>query len=113
MKFELKKNTKVTFHKPCNLKNFDDVKYILENTKNLEYIEMKDFDKCCGLEGAINFKERKIFSKLFDEKYNNIKSTGAKIVLTSCLACKITLSIFSKCKYKVQDIVDFLAKNAK
>ena len=113
LKLELKKHKKVTFHKPCNLENFEDVKYILENTKNLEYVEMKDFDKCCGLEGLMNPKEHKIISKLFSEKHENIKSSEAKTVLTSCLACKITLSLFSLGKYKVQDFIEFLAKNVK
>jgi len=111
--FELKKHQKITYHKPCNLNNFEDIKYVLENTKNLEYIEMKDYDKCCGLEGIANFKEHKIMSKLFKDKAENIKSTGAKTVLTSCLACKITLSLYSWGRYKVQDFIEFLAKNIK
>ena len=110
---ELKKPKKVTFHKPCNMDNFDDIKDILNNIKNLEYVEMKDYDSCCGLEGLANFKEHKIVSKLFKEKHENIRNTGVKTVLTSCLACKVTLSLFSKGKYKVQDFVDFLAKNIK
>jgi Fe-S oxidoreductase len=110
---ELKKNKKVTFHKPCNLNNFEDVKYILENTKNLEYIEMEDFDKCCGLEGVTNIKEFKTMSKLFGSKSKSIRESGAKIVLTSCLACKITLSLYSFCRYKVYDFIEFLAKNVK
>ena len=113
LQLELKKHQKVTFHKPCNMDNYEDIKYILENTKNLEYIEMKDFDKCCGFEGILNFKERKIMSKLFDEKHKNIIESDAKIVLTSCLACKIALGLFSWGKYKVQDLVEFLSKNSK
>ena len=113
LSLELAKPKKVTYHKPCNLKNFENVKWILENTKNLKYVEMKDYDTCCGLEGIGNLKERKTMSKLFRAKHNNIKATGVKTVLTSCLACKITLSLFSWGKYKVQDFVDFLAKNIK
>ena len=112
---ELKKTQTVTFHKPCNLDNFDTVKQILNNIKNLTYKEMKDYDKCCG--GAnidfVNAEKRKIMSKLYREKYNNITESEAKIVLTSCLACKIMLSLHSKRKYKVQDFVEFLAKNIK
>jgi len=111
--FELKKPKKVTFHKPCNLDNYNSVKEILNSTKKLEYIEMKDFDSCCGLEGITNFKEHKTMSKLFTGKRNNIIESGANIVLTSCLACKITLSLFSKGKYKVQDFIEFLANNIK
>ncbi len=113
LSLELKKYQKVTFHKPCNLDNFEDIKQVLENTKNLEYVEMKDFDICCGLEGLTNLKERKIMSELFKSKHKNIVESGAKTVLTSCLACKITLALFSLGKYKVQDFIEFLAKNVK
>lgn len=113
LKLELKKNQKVTFHKPCNLDNYENVVWILKNTKNLEYTEMKNFDKCCGFAGITNFKEYKIMSKLFKEKHNNIKDTGANIVLTSCLACQTALSLFSFGKYKVMDFIDFLSKNTK
>ena len=55
LQFELKKSEKITFHKPCNLSNFEDIEWILNNTKNLEYVEMQDFDKCCGLNGVTKF----------------------------------------------------------
>lgn len=115
LSLELKKNKKVTYHKPCNLENFETVKYIIENTKNIEYVEMKDYDKCCGGVNVIlpDFKTNKALLKLINEKGANIKSTGAKTVLTSCLACQITLSLFSWGRYRVQDFVEFLAKNVK
>ena len=113
LQLELTKKKKVTYHKPCNLDNFHKVKNILENTKNLEYVEMQHYDECCGLEGISNFKEYKIMSKLFKSKRNNIINTGTKIVLTSCLACKITLQLFSFGRYKVMDFIEFLAKNTK
>ena len=50
-------------------------------------------------------------SKLFKQKHDNILATEAKTVLTSCLACQITLGLFSKNKYRVNDFVEFLAKN--
>ncbi len=64
-KTELKKNTKVTFHKPCNINNFENIEWILNNTKNLEYVKMEEFDKCCGLNGITkltNTKSSKSFS---------------------------------------------------
>ena len=108
--FELKKERTVTFHKPCNLNNYDDIKYILENTKNLKYIVMEDYDKCCGFNGITNFSEYGIISQLFRQKRENIMISSAKIVLTSCMACQITLNLFSSGKYKTQDLIKFLAK---
>lgn len=111
--FELKKEETVTFHKPCNINNFEDVLSILNTTKNLNYIEMKDFDKCCGLNGITKIKEYKIMKKVFNKKRQNIKATGTKYVLTSCLGCEMALKSYSFGLYKTVDLVDFLANRIK
>lgn len=113
LKLKLKKPVKVTFHKPCNIENFEDIKWILENTENLEYIEMKDFDSCCGLNGITKFKEYSVMSKLFKNKRKNIIDTKTKIVLTSCLGCEVALSLYSLFKYKTFDLIEFLNQNIK
>lgn len=107
----LKNPQKVTYHKPCNIENFEDIKYVLENTKNLEYIEMTDFDKCCGLNGLTKFKEYKIVNNVFKAKRKNIEKTTAKTVLTSCFGCEVALRSYSFGKYKTYDLIDFLANN--
>ena len=109
LKLKLKKPTKVTFHKPCNIDNWDDIKWILDNTENLQYVEMDGFDSCCGLNGISKFSDYKIMLKLFLNKHKNIKKTGAKIVLTSCLGCEAALKAFSFGQYKIKDFTDFLA----
>ena len=113
LKFELKDEKKVTFHKPCNIDNYNDISWILNNTKNLEYIEMKDFNKCCGLNGITKFSQYKIFNQLFKQKKQNIKSSNTKIVLTSCLGCEAALILYSFAQYKVYDLIEFLNENAK
>lgn len=107
--FRLKTPCKVTFHKPCNINNYEDIKHILENTENLEYIEMKDFNKCCGLNGLTKFGEYKIMSKIFKKKRQNIIETDADYVLTSCLGCEAALKAYAFKAYKVKDLVEFLA----
>lgn len=109
--FELKKLKKVTYHKPCNIENFEDIQWILSNTKNLEYVEMKDFDKCCGLNGISKIKQYKIMKKIFGAKRQSIKATDVKTVLTSCLGCETALKAYSFGQYQVKDLVDFIAKN--
>lgn len=110
-KFALKKQTKITYHKPCNINNFEDIKLLIENTENLEYIEMPDYDKCCGLNGISKYKEYKTMSKVFKAKKENIKKSGVKFVTTSCLGCEIALKSYSFWKYKVDDLINFIAKN--
>lgn len=109
-KLKLKKAVKVTYHKPCNIDNFEDIEWLLKNTENLEYVEMKDFDKCCGLNGLSKIKEYKIMTKIFKEKQENIINTKTNIVLTSCLGCEAGLKTYSYGKYKVFDLINFIAK---
>ena len=109
--FELKTKRSITYHKPCNINNFDDILWLLNNTKNLQYIEMNDYDKCCGLNGIAKFKEYKIMCNIFKSKINNIKKTNTKIVTTSCLGCEIALKSYSLRNYKVLDLIDFISNN--
>ena len=111
LKLKLKKKSKVTFHKPCNIENYGDIEWILNNTENLEYIKMEKFDKCCGLNGIFKLSDYKILSKIPTEKSSCIKQTKAKTVLTSCLGCEAALLLYSFGKYKVLDLTEFLAKN--
>ena len=111
LRLKLKKQMKVTFHKPCNIDNYEDIKWILDNTENLEYIEMQDYDKCCGLNGISKINEYKIMSKVFKSKYDNIVKTGARTVLTSCLGCEAALKFYSFARYRVEDFTEFLEKN--
>ena len=110
LKFKLKTLKKITYHKPCSLKNPENVKYILNNTENLEYIEMKDYDSCCGLNGLDKFSEYKIFKNIYSQKAKNIIDTNAKIVLSSCLGCQSALKAYSCGRYKVYDLIDFIGK---
>jgi glycolate oxidase iron-sulfur subunit len=110
-KLRLKKPVKVTYHRPCNQSNFDDLKYILTSTENLEYIEADNYDKCCGLNGIFKPKEYPIISKITNFKRNSIISTGAKYVLTSCFGCEIALNSYSLWKYKTKNLIEFLAEN--
>ena len=109
LKLVLRKPVEVTFHKPCNIDNYDDIKWFLSNTTNLNYIEMNDFDKCCGLNGISKFREYRIMAEIFKSKRENILKTGVKYVLTSCLGCEVALKLFSRNSYRVDDLINFIA----
>ena len=107
----LKQKQDVTFHKPCNINNYEDIQWILNNTKNLNYIKMNEFESCCGLNGILKFNKHRVLGSVFKTKRKNIINTGTKTVLTSCLGCKIALKLYSFGKYKVADCTEFLAKH--
>ena len=108
---KLNRNTKITYHKPCNMGNFDDVLWLLHNTKNLEYVEMDAFNSCCGLNGLSKLKEFKIMKNIYSAKRISIANTKVKNVTTSCLGCEVALNAYSFGQYKVVDLIEFIAKN--
>ena len=113
LNFYADKPIKVTFHKPCHLKNYDDVKQLLVSIKNVEYVEMEDFDECCGFCGEFALKNPKISAKLMKTKGDNVLKTNADIVLTACPACLIGLKLGGLLvgkRLKVMNITQFLAQ---
>lgn len=84
---EFEKKITITFHKPCHLEDIGFLKDILGKSKNLEYIEMKDFDKCCGFSGEFALKNPALSLEISKEKAKNAIDTKADYVLTSCPAC--------------------------
>ena len=107
----LAKPLKVTYHKPCNQDNYDDIKYILNSIGNLEYIEAEGYDNCCGLNGLLKPKEYKIISKICRKKRKSIISTETDVVLTGCFGCETALKAYSFGKYKTENLTKFLADN--
>ena len=91
IKFKALKPLKVTFHKPCHLENFDFIKPLFENCENVEYIEMENFDDCCGFAGEFALKNYKISKSISDKKAQNILNTGADFVITCCPSCILGL----------------------
>lgn len=110
-----KKSTRVTYHHPCHLTNFDEKKTdpteFLKQIKNTDYIEMKDSTKCCGAGGGFFVKHPVISNKISKQKAANIIDTSAQTVLTACPSCIMGLhkGLLSKdSKIEVKHICEFL-----
>ena len=110
-KLKLRTQIKVTYHKPCNQDNYEDIKYLLNTTENLEYIEAEGYDKCCGLNGIFKPQKLRIISQICKEKRKSLINTGARYVLTSCFGCETALKLYSCRKYKTENLIDFLSDN--
>lgn len=89
--FEFKEKTSFTFHKPCHLEDMSFLNEFLKKAKNVEYIEMKYFDKCCGFSGEFAIKNPEISQKISAQKIKNALETKADYILTSCPACILGL----------------------
>lgn len=114
IKFKFNKPIKVTFHKPCHLKNDTFFKRIMDNCENVEYVEMDDYDECCGFAGSFAIKNNNLSKKLVTQKANNIINTNADYVITSCPSCilglKYGLHLTKNKKIKVVSLLEFLAR---
>ena len=113
-KFIFKRKVKVTFHKPCHLKNADFLWKILDMCENVEYVEMKDYDFCCGFAGEFALKNNKLSRAIGIEKAKNIMQTKADYVLSLCPSCNIGLHqgfvANNNFKHpKIKNLVEFLA----
>ncbi len=88
------KGKKVTYHAPCHLCRGLEVKAApreLMVKAGLDYIECAEEEVCCGFGGTYSVKFPKVSAQLLSKKMNNIKETGADILLTDCPGCVMQL----------------------
>jgi len=94
--FSPDKPVRVTYHDPChasrgqNLTN--EPREILQKLPGVEYVELPEADWCCGGAGSYALSNYELSRKVLDRKMNNVKQTGADLLVTSCPACMIQLS---------------------
>lgn len=91
IKFKFDKKYRVTFHKPCHMKNYDAVKKVLSNCENIEYIEMEGYDECCGFAGQFAITNHSLSQALSKQKIEKALSVNPDIILTECPACILGL----------------------
>lgn len=89
---EFKEKTTFTFHMPCHIEDISFLDEFMKKAKNVEYIEMKELDKCCGFSGAFAINNPEISQKISSQKAQNAIETNADYVLTSCPSCILGLT---------------------
>jgi glycolate oxidase iron-sulfur subunit len=110
---ELKR--KITFHDPCHLAHHQKIKdqprTILKSIPGVEFVEMNEADMCCGAAGSYAFKNYDLSQKVLGRKMENVASTGADTLVSSCPACIMQLACGAgqqKLPVSVLEIVDLL-----
>jgi len=105
----------VTWHDPCHLSMHMGVvqqpRQILQSIDGIEYLEMTDADKCCGMAGIFSIYFYDLSKKIADKKINNIMNSKADIVATGCPGCKIQLidgAIRNKAQVQIKHIIELL-----
>lgn len=89
---EFEKNTSITFHKPCHLKDTKFVFDIISKMKNVNYVQMNDYDKCCGFAGEFAIKNAELSTKLSSQKARNAIKTNADYILSTCPSCTLGIT---------------------
>lgn len=109
------KGKKVTWHDPCHLSRHMGIKeqprQILRSIPDIQYIEMPDADRCCGMAGAFNLYFYDLSQKIADKKMKNIGSVEADVVVTGCPGCEVQLidgTIRNRMATKVMHIIELL-----
>ncbi|MBI3580721.1 MAG: (Fe-S)-binding protein [Nitrospinae bacterium] len=86
---------RVTYHDPCHLsrgmKVTKEPREILKNLPDVEFVEMKEPDSCCGGAGMFNVKHYSDSLEIGRRKGRNIVECGAQIVVTECPSCQMQL----------------------
>ena len=100
--FTANKKYKVAVHKPCH-DTYDFID-IVKNINGIEYIEAKDFDKCCGFSGKFALQNQEISRKISKQKAQSYLDAKVDFILTTCPACQLGLN---------QGITEILAENTK
>ncbi len=89
------KSLRVTFHDPCHLSRHQKLstqaRSVLRALPNVEFVEMREADWCCGGAGAFAFEHPDLSLKVLERKMRNIEQSGADIVTTTCPSCMMQL----------------------
>ncbi len=85
----------VTYHDPCHLSRYIQItgepRALLQRIPGLDYRELPEADWCCGGAGSYALSHHDLSMRVLERKMDNIRSTGAAIVATSCPACIMQL----------------------
>ncbi len=109
------KGKKVTWHDPCHLSRHLGItsqpRQLMKSISGIEYVEMPNADRCCGMAGTFSLNYYDLSKDIADKKVEAIKSTGADVVVTSCPGCEIQLIdslLRNKAPVKVMHITELI-----
>lgn len=89
------KKIRLTYHDPCHMRRgmkiYQEPRRLLQESQEIEWVEMKQPDRCCGMAGSFNFVYYDLSRKILKRKMDDIEATRADCVATSCMGCLIQL----------------------
>jgi glycolate oxidase iron-sulfur subunit len=86
---------RVTYHDPCHLVRGQGVseepRSLLRSIPWVEFVEMRDADRCCGCGGSFSLTHYDLAKKVGKRKAEAIRDADVEIVATECQACVMQL----------------------
>ncbi|MRR36719.1 (Fe-S)-binding protein [bacterium] len=85
----------VTYHDPCHIAHCQGIRQeprkLLGLVPGLDVRELPEADACCGSAGTYNIEKPGMSDRVLRRKVENVKSTGAQVLVTSNPGCLIQL----------------------
>lgn len=90
------KGMRMTFHDPCHASRGQGLikqpRELLRRLPGTAFVELPEADWCCGGAGSYALSHFDLAMQVLDRKMENLKKTGADVIVTTCPACIIQLS---------------------
>jgi len=87
---------RATYHDPCHLCHGQQIRAqpraLLELIPGLELVPLEESEICCGAAGTYNLSQPEMAGRLGRRKLENIKATGASVVLTGNVGCILQIA---------------------
>ncbi|QTA82126.1 Putative lactate utilization protein A, LutA [Desulfonema limicola] len=103
------------WHSSCHaareMKVIEDSKSLIRQLKNVRLKELENEHQCCGFGGTFSIKHPDISSAMVKDKIEDIKNTGASIVLSGDCGCLMNITgamDYHKISIKGQHIAQFI-----
>jgi heterodisulfide reductase subunit D len=93
----------VTYHDPCDLgrgaRVFDEPREVIRSIPGVKLVELprnRENCQCCGGGGNLEMIDAALSSQIAAQKIQEVLSTGAQAVISSCQQCVRTMTTFVK-----------------
>jgi len=113
----------VTYHDPCDLgrgaRLFDEPREVIRSIPGVKFVELpsnREHCQCCGGGGNLEMIDAKLSAEIAKRKIQEVLSTGAQVVVTSCQQCVRTMTTYvrrNKVSLEVLDITQLIHRALK
>jgi len=103
----------VTYHDPCDLgrgtRVFDEPREVIRAIPGIRFVELprnRENCACCGGGGNLEMVDAPLSARIAEQKIEEILSTGADAVVTSCQQCVRTMMTYVRRNKVSLDVLD-------